>query len=209
MRRILMLIPSAILMLAAATPAAAATDHYRYTVNGSGAWASAFAQTDERFEAAWVEIGDQATVATDGDTFLSYVLFEHLLEICDGNGCVQTYTAGWAENVGFSLDRKKLLSASVDVSVPAVRCIDDGQSQVCDEVTVPVQVSWAGYGAMIRSHGTANGGIAGEYQYTLNGAATERWADVSGSIGAFDLGTASPIGALYKTRQAERDIFHA
>ena len=27
----------------------------------------------------------------------------------------------------------------------------------------------------IRSHGTATGGIAGEYQYTLNGAATERF----------------------------------
>lgn len=209
MRRFLLLVPSALLMLAAAMPAAAATAHYRYTVHGSGAWASAFAQTEQRFEAGWVEIGDQATVATDGETFTSYVMFEHLLEVCDGNGCVQTFTSGWAEKVPFSIDRKKLASASVRVEVPSVRCVDDGQTQACDEVTIPVEVSWAGYGAMIRSHGTASGGIAGEYQYTLNGAATERWAEVRGSIGTFDLESASPIGALYKTRQAERDIFHA
>lgn len=206
MRRILTLVFTTAMLLALAAPAAAATDTYRYSVHGAGAWASGVLYTDDRFEAAWVEIGDEATSASDGETYLSYVLFEHLLEVCGDNGCITKYTAGWVENVPFSIDRKKLTRASVDVSIDAVRCTDDGQSQTCRAVTVPVRVSWSGYGRFIRSHGTASGGIAGEYQYTLNGAATERWANVSGTIGRFDLSTGSPIGALYRTRYAERTI---
>jgi hypothetical protein len=208
MRRILILVSSLAMLLAAASPAAAATTTYRYSVHGAGAWASGVLYSDDRFEAAWVEIGDQATDATDGESYLSYVLFEHLLEICDDGGCVTEYTAGWAENVPFTLDRKKLSRASVDVTIDAIRCTDDGQSHECEDVTVPVSIGWSGYGRFIRSHGTASGGISGEYQYTLNGAATERWATVSGTIGSFDLGTAEPIGALYRTRYAERNISH-
>ena len=153
-----------------------------------------------------MEIGDQLTTASDGETYLSYILFEYLLELCDDNGCTTEYISGLVENVPFSIDRKKLSSGSVDVSVPSVRCISDGAMETCDEVSVPIDVTWAGYGAFIRSHGTSSGGIAGVYQYTLNGAATERWANVSGSIGSFDLATGSPIGALYTTRRGERTI---
>jgi hypothetical protein len=208
MRRILTITLTAVMLLALAAPAAAAADQFRYSVRGAGGWASAFFQTDERFEAAWVEFGDEATTASDGESFLSYVMFEHLLEICGDNGCITKYTAGWAENVPFSIDRKKMTAASVDVMVDAIRCTDDGVSQTCRAVTVPVRVGWSGYGKMIRSHGTASGGISGEYQYTLNGAATERWANVSGSIGRFVLDGADPIGALYRTRYAERTIIH-
>jgi hypothetical protein len=208
MRRFLLLLTTTVLLLAAASPAAAATSTFRYSVHGAGAWASGVLYTDDRFEAAWVEIGDEATRASDGESFLSYVLFEHLLEICGDDGCVTRYTAGWAENVPFSIDRKKLASASVEVTIDAIRCTDDGQAQTCKPVRVPVRITWAGQGKLIRSHGTASGGIAGEYQYTLNGAATERWAGVSGSIGRFSLDGADPIGALYRTRYAERNISH-
>ena len=208
MRRFLLLLTTTVLLLAAASPAAAATSTFRYSVHGAGAWASGVLYTDDRFEAAWVEIGDEATRASDGESFLSYVLFEHLLEICGDDGCVTRYTAGWAENVPFSIDRKKLASASVEVTIDAIRCTDDGQAQTCKPVRVPVRIAWAGQGKLIRSHGTASGGIAGEYQYTLNGAATERWASVSGSIGRFSLDGADPIGALYRTRYAERNISH-
>jgi len=208
MRRFLLLLTTTALLLAAATPAAAATSTFRYSVDGAGAWASGVLYTDDRFEAAWVEIGDEATRASDGESFLSYVLFEHLLETCGEGGCITRYTAGWAENVPFSIDRKKLTGASVDVTIDAIRCTDDGQGETCRPVRVPVRIAWAGHGKFIRSHGTASGGIAGEYQYTLNGAATERWASVSGSIGRFSLDGADPIGALYQTRYAERNISH-
>jgi hypothetical protein len=209
MRRILLPLLTMAMLLAAATPAAAATETFRYSIQGAGAWASGVRYTDTTFDAAWVELGDEAARASDGESFLSYVLFEHLREVCDAGGCITEYTSGWAENVPFSIDRKKLMSASVDVTIDAVRCTDDGQSETCDPVQVPVSISWSGFGKMIRSHGTGSGGIAGEYQYTLNGAATERWANVSGSIGGFDLSTAfDPIGALYKTRYAERTVSH-
>ncbi len=208
MRRIVVLAAAVLTLLAAAPPAAAATQTYRYSVLGSGAWASAVVYRDGQFEAAWVEIGDQARTASDGQTYFRYILFEHLLETCDQRGCTTIYTAGIAEDVPFTIDRQKLLDATVDVVVLADRCIDDGRRFECDQVEVPVRVDWDGYGAVIRSHGTATGGIAGVYQYTLNGAATERWATVSGSIAGFDLGAAGAIGALYKTRLAERTITH-
>ena len=207
-RAAFVLLTATMLLAAAATPAAAATDHYRYSVHGAGAWASGVSYAGDRFNAFWVEIGDEATIASDGESYLSYVLFERLREICDGDGCTSIYTSGWAENVPFQLDRKKFTTANVRVRVPAVRCTDSGRTQTCRETTVRIRVSWAGFGPMIRSHGTSSGGISGEYQYTLNGAATERWADVSGSIGTFDLSNAEPIGAMYRTRYAERTIIH-
>lgn len=206
MRRMFLLAASALLLLTSVSPAAAATHTTRYSVLGSGAWGSGVTYSDGRFEAAWVEIGDEARQASDGDTFLRYVLFEHLTEVCEAGSCTTAYTFGVAEDVPFTIDRKKLLSASVNITFPAQRCIDDGTSQTCDEVTATVAVAWTGFGAVIRSHGTATGGIAGEYQYTLNGAATERWATVSGSVDGFDLDAAGAIGAIYKTRLAERTI---
>ena len=208
MRRVFLLLTSLLVLLMTAAPAAAATETYRYSVKGSGAWGSGVVYEDGRFEAAWVEIGDEAFDASDGETYLRYMLFEHLLETCDNKGCVQVYTAGWAENVPFSIDRKKMTTASVDVEVAAIRCVDNGRTQTCDDVIVPVTVQWAGYGAFIRSRGTSTGGIAGEYQYTLNGAATERWATVTGTVAGFDLGEAGAIGALYTTRLSERTITH-
>ena len=208
MRRALLLLTSLLVLLATAAPVAAATEHFRYKVHGSGAWASGVIYLDGRFEAVWIEIGDEATDASDGQTYLRYVLFEHLLETCDDKGCVQTYTAGWAEDVPFTIDRKKLATASVDVEIPAIRCVEDATSSTCFEVSVPVTVQWSGYGPFIRSHGTSTGGIAGEYQYTLNGAATERWATVTGTVAGMDLEAAGSIGALYKTRVAERSVTH-
>lgn len=207
MRRLLPLAAAMLVLLAAAAPAAAATQ-YRYTVLGSGAWGSAAIYRDAGLEAAWVEIGDQARTATDGQTYLRYVLIEHLRETCDDKGCTTEYTTAVVENVPFTLDRKKLATAAIDVTIPATRCIDDGIQSVCDEVLVPVRVQWSGFGATIRSHGTASGGISGVYQYTLNGAATERWATVSGSVNGFDLAEAGAMGAIYKTRVAERTITH-
>jgi hypothetical protein len=207
MRRLFLLASSALLLLTVVSPVAAATQ-YRYSVIGSGVWGSGVVQGDGRFEAAWVEIGDEARTDSDGAVYLNYVLFEHLLEICDARRCVTEYTAGIAEDVPFSIDRKKLASASVDVTIPAQRCVDDGRQVTCAAVEAHVDVTWAGFGEFIRSHGTATGGIAGEYQYTLNGAATERWATVTGSVNGFDLGDAGAIGALYRTRYAERTIVH-
>lgn len=206
MRRFVMLGASLLLLLTLAPPVAAATHTTSYSVRGSGAWGSAVVYGDGRFEAGWIEIGDALTREDGGTTVFSYVLFEHLLELCDDDGCVQQYTQGLAENVAFEIDRKKLTTASVELDVPATRCTDDGTTVECVEVVVPVAVAWAGFGTVIRSHGTMTGGIAGVYQYTLNGAATERWAHVTGTIGGFDLGAADAIGALYTTRQAKREI---
>ncbi len=208
MRRLLFTLLTAVMLLGITTPAAAATDTFRYAIRGAGAWASGAVYDGDRFEAFWVEIGDEATRASDGESYLSYVLFEHLLEVCGTSGCVTKYTFGWVENVPFGIDRRKLSRASIEATIDAIRCTDDGNGETCRAVRVPIRIAWAGEGRFIRSHGTSSGGVAGEYQYTLNGAATERWASVSGSIGRFDIATAAPIGALYRTRLAERSVTH-
>jgi hypothetical protein len=208
MRRAFALAASVLMLLVAASPAAAATQTFRYSVLGSGAVASGLLYQDGRFEAAFVEMGDQAIRASDGEVFLRYLYVDHLLEVCDGRGCTVEYVSGITENVPFTIDRKKLTSASVDVTVDGTRCVDSGRRVTCSPATIVVRLSWAGYGEIIRTHGTASGGWAGEYQYTLNGATTERWATVTGSIDGFDMGGAPPIASLYTTRYAERTISH-
>ncbi|HEX5590868.1 MAG TPA: hypothetical protein VFX65_11315 [Candidatus Limnocylindrales bacterium] len=204
-----LLLISLLLVLVTAAPVAASASATRYSVHGSGAWASGVKIDGERFEAAWIEIGDEATDDVGGETYFRYVLFEHFLEVCDVGGCVQTLTAGWAEDVVFSIDKKKLSQASVTVTIPAVRCVTGAEwNETCSDIDVAVDVTWSAYGATIRSHGTASGGISGVYQYTLNGAATERWATISGTVAGFDLADAGATGALYKTRYAERTIVH-
>jgi hypothetical protein len=166
-------------MLFAAVPStAAATQAVRYTVLGSGAFATGLVMQDGRFETAFVELGDQAVRPSDGEVFLSYVYAERFLEVCDARRCTTEYVAGIAENVPFALDRKKLTGASVNVAIEGIRCVDDGRRSTCTPTTLTVRVAWTGYGEIIRTHGTASGGLAGEYQYTLNGATTERWASL-------------------------------